>query len=154
MASHKSSFLLYQGSQEWQVSDPRNLFELGQGTTCTFIKRTPEIEFSVPLNNGSNSCGIFWNIHLRVYTQPFVNDKPLFSVKINTHTKGCIVGKNIGVKGSLTILDDTNNILVKGLKSYSYCRGNACDHKSWLIQLEKIPPQCPFIKNILHIPSI
>ena len=147
MASHKSSFLLYQGSQEWQVSEPRDCFEVGQ-TGCTFNKRTPEIEFSVPLSNGSNSCGIFWNIHLQAYSGDIVDSKPAFRVNINTQTKGYAIGKIIGVKGSLTILDETNNIVVEGLKSYSHCKGNAAINSNlyWPIAIENISPRCPFIK--------
>ena len=148
MASHKSSFLLYQGSQEWQVSEPRDCFELGL-TGCNFYKRTPEIEFSVPLSNGSNSCGIFWNIFLQCYNGDNVDGKPAFRVNINANTKGSTSGKHIGVKGSLTILDETNNIVVEQLKSYSYLKGSTPINGTsfyWPIQLEKIPPQCPFIK--------
>ena len=148
MASHKSSFLLYQGSQEWQVNEPRDCFEFGQ-TGCTFNKRTPELEFSVPLSNGSNSYGIFWNIHLQAYSGDCVDGKPAFRVNINTQTKGKIIGKNIGVKGSLTILDETNNILVEDLKYYNCLKGNIAitgGYLYWPIQLEKIPPKCPFIK--------
>ena len=66
-----------------------------------------------------------------------------------TTTSGSHIGKPIGIKSSLVILDHSNNILQKGLKDYSFLPGDSTIDKTvatWKIEIEKIPLNCPIIK--------
>ena len=146
----KSSFLLYQNSQEWLISEPRDCLEIGGRSGSRFYKKTPEFEFSVPLeSDGKKSNSIFWYVYLISTGDVMGNNKTAFEICITSTTHGYSIGKSIGIKSSLVILDQSNSVLVGDLKSYSCLPGNASVNKTvatWKIEIEKIPFDCSMMK--------
>ena len=150
----KSSFLLNQNYQEWLISEPRDCLEIGRCGT-RFYKKTPEVEFSVPLGiDGRKSSTIYWYVHLISNGGLIGHNKPAFEISIYNSTRCNSIGKSIGIKSSLVVLDQSNSVLVGDLKSYSCLPGNARISQNvatWKIEIEKIPFNCSMMKlNVIY----
>ncbi len=147
MASVQSSFFLYKGTQEWKLNDPRDCFEIGYVSGYPLNKTSPEVEFTVPLDNVAKSHPIYW--YVRLYCKGnTVDGKPAFDIYVHTNTKGCAIDNCIGLKLSLIILDDSNNVLCEKKGYAGLTSGSAINTTifTWNVKTEDIPQDCPFIK--------
>ena len=151
MAAHRSSFVLYQGSQEWRIENPRDSFEVGYASTSgTFSKSLPAIDYYIPLENGAQSKKLSWYISVSCYNGLQVDSKPAFIVYVYTNTNASAFGKPVGVKAVLKILDE-NNKIIKSFKGYYNFNGssaysNNSSGMNWYIKLEDISLESPFIR--------
>ncbi len=143
MASILSSFCFYKETLEWQLYDPRDCCEIGQGKDI-LIKRSPEVGFTVPLDNEKRSCPIYWYGQLSTIDYSRVG----LVFDVYTNTKGNTIDKTIGLKLSLIVLDESNNVLYDNkqfTKLQSHCATNGSVY-SWRISVDVIPRNCLFIK--------
>ena len=150
MAAHRSSFLLYQGSQEWRIDEPRDSFEVGWATTSgNFNKSLPVIDYYIPLENGAQSKKLSWYISLNCYNSLLADGKPGLNIYVYTNTNGSAFGKPVGLKSVLKVLDE-NNKIIKSFKGYYNFNGSSAYHCSngmcWSIKLEDISLESPFIR--------
>ena len=147
MASVQSSFSLYKRTQEWKLSSPRDCLEIGCVSGCKLNRNSPEVDFTVPLDNEKRSCPIYWYVKLHGSSST-VDNKPVFDIKVYTDTKNNSIGNTLGLKLSLVIFDDSINVLFErkayaSLSSGSAINSNTC---TWQVKIEDIPEDCPFIK--------
>ncbi len=146
MSYVQSSFFLYKGTQEWKLSDPRDCLEIGSKGKHSLNKSSPEVKFTVPLDNGKRSCSIYW--YIRLFSCGTIEDgKKVFDIDIHTNTKGYGIGNTVGLKLSLIILDDSSNLLSE-TKEYNTLGGSTQIDKyiyTWRMPVDVIPQNCPFI---------
>ena len=105
-------------------------------------------------SDGKKSNSIFWYVHLISTGDVTGNNKTAFEISIYTTTRSYIIGKPIGIKSSLVILDQSNSVLVGDLKNYSCLPGNAIISQivaTWKIEVEKNPFDCSMMKlNVIY----
>ena len=150
MAAYKSSFLLYQGSQEWQISRPRDCFEAGWScANSPFSKSLPVQEYSIPLENGAMSNKICWYLRIDSSNAQHENGKPAFVAYVWTNTNGYSIGKSVGLKSALIIFDEGTNVIVERQYYYNFA-GNVAYNSYYnmysYIKMEDIPRNSPYIK--------
>ncbi len=76
--------------QEWQLSDPRDCSEIEYVSGYKLKKNSPEVEFTVPLDNSKSSCPIYWYVQL--YSNgSMVDGKPGFYVLIPKAIKLAVI---------------------------------------------------------------